>query len=267
MVGGYLNGDGSLRDEPMELHVLASGSDGNCSILRADGVTVMVDAGLSGKRIIRLASHAGIDLKEVSAILLTHEHSDHVKGAGVLSRRFSIPVHANRQTFMASRLGKVDNWVEFNTLDPFTIGGLEVMPLPISHHAAEPNSFSFSFGGRRCLIATDIGKMTPGLQNEIDGSDIVMLESNHDVEMLRNGSYPQFLKTLILGERGHLSNDECAMALARSKQRSRSIFLAHMSKNNNRPELARESVSSIMGCGMEELLCLEEGEPCPVPLP
>ena len=264
----YLKGDAFLDRDLVELDVLASGSDGNCCVLRADGISIMIDAGLSGRSIVRLASQAGIDLHDIDAILLTHEHSDHVKGAGVLSRRYNIPIYANRQTFKASRMGKVDRWVEFHTLSAFQIGELEILPLPISHHAAEPNAFSFSFEGRRCLVATDIGKMTSGLQEEIDRSELVMLEANHDVEMLENGSYPQFLKKLILSDRGHLSNEECAHALQNGGERPRNIFLAHLSKNNNTPEIARDVVCSTLGCNGHRVLCLEnESDVCSVHLP
>jgi len=247
----------------LELHVLASGSDGNCAVLRVDGVSVMVDAGLSGGATARLASSAGIDLDDISAILLTHEHVDHVRGAGVLSRRFDIPIYANEKTFKASRTGRISGWVEFQTLSGFNIGDLEVLPLPISHHAAEPNAFSFRFDGKRCLVATDVGRVTSHLQAEIDRSDLVMLEANHDVDMLRNGRYPQFLKTLILGEKGHLSNEDCAIALKEGAERDRNVFLAHLSRNNNRPDIARETVASALGCWRDELRCLEgEGDVC-----
>lgn len=252
--------DALLGADGIELHVLASGSDGNCVVLRADGVSVMIDAGLSGRAISRLACKAGLDLKDISAILITHEHGDHVKGAGVLSRRFDIPVYANLQTFKASNMGKVSDWVEFKTPSMFTIGSLHVKPLPTSHHAVKPSAFSFSFDGKKCLIATDLGKVTPEIQAELERSDLAMLEANHDVDMLINGSYPQFLKTLIKGERGHLSNTDCAEALSRGNADGRKIFLAHISKINNRPEIARRTVAASLGCSADRLCCLEEDE-------
>jgi phosphoribosyl 1,2-cyclic phosphodiesterase len=250
--------DAILGADGIELHVLASGSDGNCAVLQADGVSVMIDAGLSGRVISRLASAAGLDLKDVSAILITHEHGDHVKGAGVLSRRFDIPVYANLQTFNASNIGNVSSWVEFQTLSIFRIDDLQINPLPTSHHAVKPTAFSFSFDGKKCLVATDLGKVTPEIQVELEESDLAMLEANHDIDMLINGSYPPFLKTLIKGERGHLSNNDCAEALSKGHTDGRKVFLAHISKNNNRPEIARKTVAASLGCSADRLHCLEE---------
>jgi phosphoribosyl 1,2-cyclic phosphodiesterase len=244
----------------MELHILASGSDGNCAVLQADGTSVIIDAGLSGRAISRLAGAAGLDLKDVSAILITHEHGDHVKGAGVLSRRFDIPVYANLQTFNASNIGNVSSWVEFQTLTTFRIGDLQISPLPTSHHAVNPTAFSFSFDGKKCLVATDLGRVTPEIQAELEGSSLAMLEANHDIDMLMNGSYPQFLKVLIRGEKGHLSNTDCAEALSKGHTDKRKVFLAHISKNNNRPEIARRTVADSLGCGVDRLSCLEEEE-------
>lgn len=241
----------------MELHVLASGSDGNCAILKADGISVMIDAGLSGRAIIKLASCAGLDLRDLSAILITHEHGDHVRGAGVLSRRFGIPVYANHRTFHASNLGKVSGWNEVHTFNGFDIGGLSVTPLPISHHAVDPIAYALCFDGKRCLVATDLGRVTPGIQMELERSDLIMIESNHDVEMLVNGSYPKFLKTLILSEKGHLSNEDCAEALSKGGKKRR-IFLAHLSKNNNRPDLAKKVVAHSLGRGSDVIHCLDE---------
>lgn len=250
--------DALLGADSIELHVLASGSDGNCTVLQADGVSVMIDAGLSGRAISRLASSAGLNLKDISAILITHEHGDHVKGAGVLSRRFDIPVYANLQTFNASNIGNVSSWVEFQTLSTFRIGDLQIDPLPSSHHAVEPTAFSFSFDGKKCLVATDLGKVTPEIQMELEESSLVMLEANHDIDMLMNGPYPKFLKALIKGERGHLSNNDCAEALSKGHTDGREIFLAHVSKNNNRPEIARGTVAASLGCSADRLHCLEE---------
>jgi phosphoribosyl 1,2-cyclic phosphodiesterase len=240
-----------------ELHVLASGSDGNCAVVRADGVTLMIDAGLSGRTLERLMALAGIDFREIDALLLTHEHSDHVKGAGVISRRHGLPIYANAATFQGAGLGSVHSWVETYTLGGFSIGDLKITPLPIHHHAADPNAFAFRLGNRRCLVATDLGKVGPTIQREVERSDIIMIESNHDERMLMNGTYPPFLKELIRGERGHLSNTDCAKALSRPAKEGRKVFLAHLSKNNNTPGLALRTVHPFLGDG-EEICCLEE---------
>ena len=241
----------------LEVHVLASGSDGNCVVVKADDTAIMIDAGLSGRKITALMSKAGLEPKRIDAILLTHEHSDHVQGAGVLSRKHDIPIHANRYTYMHSKLGNVSGKEIFQTLKPFSIGPVTVRPLPTSHDAVEPNAFAFQFNGTRMLLATDTGKVTDPVMEELSLVDLAIIESNYDNELLVNGDYPVFLKRLIRSDNGHLSNVDCAAALKRTEREGRKVFLAHLSKNNNTPEIAKETVSSGTGCKLCELDCLE----------
>jgi len=241
----------------LEAHILASGSDGNCVVVEADDTFIMIDAGLSGRKITALMSKAGLDPKRIDAILLTHEHSDHVQGAGVLSRKHDIPIHANRYTYMNSRLGNVFGKEIFQTMKPFSIGPVTVRPLPTLHNAVEPNAFAFQFNGTRMLLATDTGKVTDPVMEELGVVDLAIIESNYDNEMLVRGDYPVFLKRLIKSDSGHLSNVDCAAALKRTAREGRRVFLAHLSKNNNTPEIAKETVSCGTGCNAGDLDCLE----------
>jgi len=239
--------------------VLASGSDGNSLVIRTDDTALMIDAGLSGRRIEKLMSTGGIGVEEIDALLLTHEHSDHVKGAGVLSRKYDIPVYASAATFRNAMVGRVYSWIEIKSFNEFTIGDISVVPLPVSHHAGDPNGFSVKSNGHQCLVATDLGVVSSHIQYEMQRSDIVVIESNHDEEMLMTGPYPAFLKRLIKGKKGHLSNRDCAAALSRAEKSGRRIFLAHLSKNNNTPELALETAARSVNNG-ERIYCLEPEE-------
>ncbi|MFP4170987.1 MAG: MBL fold metallo-hydrolase [Methanomassiliicoccales archaeon] len=239
----------------LEIHVLASGSDGNSAVFCADGTSIMVDAGLSGRALERLMGEAGLDPGQMSALLITHEHGDHCRGAGVLARRYGMPVYATGGTLANCRIGKVEDPRPIAQLGTFQVGPVEVKALPIPHNASEPCAFSLSYRDRRCLVATDLGRVTPGLRAEMEGTDLLMMEANHDLDMLLKGDYPTFLKRLIRGSTGHLSNAECAQALRDLEDPSRKVFLAHLSRNNNTPELAMETVGeSVPG---HDLCCLE----------
>ena len=244
----------------LEVHILASGSDGNCTVVRCDDTTIMLDAGLSGRRITTLMGRAGIGPEELTAILLTHEHSDHVKGAGILSRRYNVPVHANENTLMSSNIGALPQTMVFRTMSTFSIGPLTVRPLPISHNAAEPNAFHIACGGRSMLLATDLGVVSNEVFATLRDVDLAMIEANHDLNMLIHGPYPPILKTEIRSERGHLSNIDCARALWATTREGRKIFLAHLSKNNNTPELARRTVARTLCCCEDVLDCMSDPE-------
>lgn len=241
----------------LELHVLASGSDGNCAVLVFEDRAVMVDAGLSCKSISRLMALNGIDESSVEALLLTHEHTDHVKGAGPVSRALDIPIMCNQPTFSSSSVGRV-TYCRTETMTPFSAAGIRFTPLPTSHNAAEPNAYLAEAGGKKVLIATDTGKMTPEVEEALRIADIAMLESNYDRKMLENGPYPYYLKKLVGSDVGHLSNVDCAEALRRTTNGTRrKIFLAHLSRKNNTPDTARETVSGITGTRRIDLDCLE----------
>ncbi len=241
----------------MEVHILASGSDGNCAVVERDGRAVMVDAGLSLKRISALMDLNGLEASSLEAILVTHEHSDHTRGVGPIARKFDVPVYCNMPTFAGSQLGKVRH-VAIATSGAFSVAGFDVMPLPTSHNAAEPNAFNISSNGENVLVATDTGYLTEPVESALAGADIALLESNYDAKMLREGPYPYFLKRLIDSDLGHLSNVACADAIRRTSGGGRrKVFLAHLSRNNNTPDTARETVAEITGMKRMTLDCLE----------
>ncbi|MDW5561895.1 MAG: MBL fold metallo-hydrolase [Methanomassiliicoccus sp.] len=240
----------------IEVHVLASGSDGNCTVVAAEDTLILLDAGISGRRIAKLMEAVGLDPRSLDAILLTHEHSDHTHGAGVLSRRFDVPICCNSNTLVCSNLGAVHSTMPIKTMEWFDLGCLSVHPLPILHNAAEPNAFHLRFEDREMLLATDLGKITPEVFAALKDADLAIIEANHDVQMLINGPYPPKLKNEIRSDRGHLSNVDCARALWATHNEERKVFLAHISKNNNTPLLARRTVARTLGCEEDRIDCL-----------
>ncbi|GAB6085828.1 MBL fold metallo-hydrolase [Alkaliphilus crotonatoxidans] len=230
---------------------LASGSSGNCHMITDERSYLLVDAGLSGKQIQGKLQEVGVDPSRLSGLLVTHEHADHIHGAGILSRRFNIPIYANEGTWvgMEHKLGKIspENIRIFKTNNPFELGGFTVMPYSISHDANDPVGFSFINRGVKISITTDLGYMTEDIQNQVRDSDLVVLESNHDEEMLKAGSYPYYLKRRILSNRGHLSNEAAGNAIVDLvKKNVKLIMLAHLSQENNFPELAMATIQGIL---------------------
>lgn len=230
---------------------LFSGSSGNSIFVAAGSTRLLIDAGLSAKKIIEALCSIGEKPSELSAILISHEHSDHIKGAGILSRKFNLPIHASEGTWkgMEQLIGPVleSNKVIFASYAPFQIGDIMVTPFPIPHDANEPVGYSFSAAGRKVTVATDIGHINLELLSCMEDSDLLLLESNHDIEMLRVGPYPWHLKRRIAGNRGHLSNDAAGEVIAYMAERGTKHFLlGHLSKENNFPELAYQTVCNAL---------------------
>lgn len=231
---------------------LASGSSGNCQWIASDKTAVLLDAGLSGKYIQAAVSSLSEDIGKAKGILVTHEHIDHMKCIGVMMRRYGLQLYANQATFDAlePKIGKYDlNQVTiFENGKPFEIGDLVISPFGISHDAVDPVAYSFSHGNRKVSIATDLGTVTEAIMKELLDADILMIEANHDVEMLKVGPYPYHLKRRILSDIGHLSNDhagEVALEVLKAG-RLQSVLLGHISKENNHPELAYETVKGVL---------------------
>ncbi|MDR0508388.1 MAG: MBL fold metallo-hydrolase [Candidatus Methanoplasma sp.] len=239
-----------------EVHVLASGSDGNCTVIQLDDEAIMIDAGISCKRIMGLMEKEGIDQRSLKALLVTHEHTDHISGAGPVSRKFDIPVLCNRATFECCEIGDV-RYEEIKTMGSFCVGSMNVTPLPTSHNAAEPNAFFVEADDKRVLVATDTGKLTFQVEHALKQADVAVIESNYDRKMLAEGPYPPHLKRLIASDIGHLSNIDCAGAVKRTMKDNRQIFLAHLSKTNNAPDIARETVAEMTGLKRLCIDCLE----------
>ncbi|QZY55160.1 MBL fold metallo-hydrolase [Crassaminicella profunda] len=232
---------------------LASGSSGNCQYIESSDSSLLIDAGLSGKRIQQAMESIGKDMEKVQGILITHEHNDHIKGVGILSRRFNIPIYANNNTWkeMKDKLGKVDeeNIRYFDTGEEFFIEDIKIKPYSISHDAIEPVGFSFYHDHAKVSIVTDTGYVPETVKKEIQGSDVLLLESNHDVEMLKMGRYPWYLKKRVMGDEGHLSNEtagEIIAELVKLDMPINNVLLGHLSKENNFPELAFETVKNVL---------------------
>lgn len=233
----------------LELCTLFSSSSGNC-VYVSDGETrLLVDCGVSGKRIESGLKGIGVKPEEIHGVLLTHEHSDHITSVGILHRRYGWNIYANNLTWKAAEsvVGKIDSSCLHFFCNPFQIGGIEVSPFSIPHDAADPVGYRFSKGDSCVTVATDLGIITPEVEENLKGSDVVLLEANHDEEMLKMGPYPYSLKRRILHHLGHLSNENAGKLCVRlAKSGTKEILLGHLSKQNNIPELAYQTVVSYL---------------------
>ncbi len=231
-------------DQAAEVCVLASGSKGNAIYLGLRGFPILIDAGLSGIAIQKRMAAKGLDPAELKAIVVTHEHADHVNGVGILSRRFHLPVYISRRTATAAagQLGKMDDLYHFRCGCPFSIGPLDLHPFATSHDACDPAGFTISCGPHKIGLATDLGKVTAMVKSHLKNCNLLIIEANHDPEMLIQGPYPWPLKQRIKSRLGHLSNLQ-AMELIKdiSHENLRHIILAHLSETNNTPEMARQA--------------------------
>ncbi|MBC8492028.1 MAG: MBL fold metallo-hydrolase [Candidatus Marinimicrobia bacterium] len=218
--------------------ILASGSDGNCIYIGEGDHGILIDAGISRRRIISSLAAFNIDPASIDGIFVTHEHADHVRGIEVISRHEKYPVYCTKGTI--SRLNRRLKDTNFVPIFQETkLNGFTIKPLPIPHDAEEPVSFVIETESGRLLVATDMGYVTDKVLDEISKCNGIIFESNHDIEMLINGPYPPDLKSRILSRWGHLSNSQCALALKKSWWDGiKFVTLAHLSDKNNLPELA-----------------------------
>ncbi len=235
----------------LRFSVLASGSTGNAFYIETDRARVLVDAGLSGKQMEKLFEQVDRQMNGLDGILVTHEHSDHIKGLGVLARRYKVPIFANEKTWKAmdGHIGDIDTEQKFvfqrETVQTFQ--DLDVESFGVSHDAAEPMFYAFHHNGKKVTICTDLGYVSDRIKGTIRDSNVFVFESNHDVEMLRAGRYPWNIKRRILSDVGHVSNEDAAYALAEMiGDQTERIYLAHLSQDNNMKELARLSVSQVL---------------------
>ncbi len=233
----------------LELCSIASGSSGNCICVGDNNTHVLIDAGVSGKRIETGLNEIELKTAEMQGILITHEHIDHIGGLGVLARRYGIPIYATQATADAilhtKSVGKIDEAL-FRVIQPgeaFSIGDLNFKPIHISHDAADPVAYRISNDSRSIAVVTDLGTYDQSLIDELQGLDALLLEANHDVNMLQMGAYPYPLKQRILGDRGHLSNERSGQLLCSLlHDHFKTVVLGHLSKENNYEELAYEAV-------------------------
>lgn len=233
----------------MFLCSLQSGSSGNAVFVSNNSTRLLIDAGLSGKSAEQSLFSVGEDAAKLSAILVTHEHIDHIRAVGVLSRRYNLPVYATKGTWDGMSACKINenNRHVIQAGVPLCIKDIEIKPFNISHDALEPVGYTFISGDKKVAVATDMGVMTDDVLSSLIGCESVLLEANHDLKMLMNGSYPYYLKMRIKGEKGHLSNEDCANAcISLAKSGVKKILLGHLSHENNLPRLAKDAVVSAL---------------------
>lgn len=236
----------------MKFCSLYSGSSGNSIFIASDNAKVLIDAGLAGKKIDDALKHIGEESSSIDGIFITHEHIDHIKGVGVLSRKYDIPIYANDNTWavMEKNIGKIKehNIRIMNRRSSITINDLEIRSFNIPHDAIAPVGYTVSYAGKNASVVTDFGVFTEEIRDNIIDSDIILLESNHDVNMLRMGPYPYKLKLRVLGENGHLSNEDCGSAIVSllKNDKKKQIVLGHLSGTNNHPDLAYQTVVDVL---------------------
>ncbi len=228
---------------------IASGSTGNCYFVQSKETLLLVDVGISGKRIVEGLEEIGIEPEDLNGILLTHEHTDHIKSVRVMMKK---SVHADLYTnigtweFVKDKVPE-DRQILFETDRRFVLGDIEVYPFAISHDARDPVGFTFCHGGKTVTLLTDTGCVNDHMVEAVQDADLLVLEANHDEEILKFCSYPYEVKKRILSDRGHLSNETAARFLCdimKKKEKNRSVLLAHLSKENNTPHIAKLTVEN-----------------------
>lgn len=230
----------------MRLIILASGSSGNAALIEDGGRAVLLDVGISGKETVRRILAAGVTEARIEAILVTHEHVDHIRGARVLARKLRVPVIASSGTLQAAAqtLTDVPEQIAIGRRETFSVAGLRVRAFETNHDSAEPLGFTFeNRRGIRIGICTDTGMITPAALEALQGVHALGIEANHDPRMLAEGSYPPFLKRRIAGDGGHLSNGAAAEGIERVAWQGLShVFALHLSEQNNTPDAARRAL-------------------------
>ncbi|HEY4362564.1 MAG TPA: MBL fold metallo-hydrolase [Bryobacteraceae bacterium] len=239
-----------LRRSPaiVSVSVLASSSAGNCTLVSTDRTRLLVDAGLSRKETFERLKAIDVDPETLDAILITHEHSDHINGLPVIAKKLDIPVYLSRLTAPAIPWGEYSPKLEmFQAGAQFRIGDIDVISFTIPHDAADPVGYSFKAHGIKVSIATDLGYLPESVRFHLRGSDLLMLESNHDLEMLKVGPYPWSIKQRVMGRMGHLSNDT-ASAFIREEldTRTSTLILGHISEHNNHPALVEQAAAQAL---------------------
>lgn len=239
----------------MRFCVLGSGSKGNATLVQSGETSVLIDNGFSGKELAGRLAAVGVAMEDLGALLLTHEHSDHVSGAGVLSRRAKLAVHANEPTFLAAekKIGKPHRFHPFQNGEEFVVGALSIHPFSLSHDAADPVGFVLTDGRFRFGYCTDTGCVTRLMERRLAGCHALVLEANHDPVMLKNGPYPLELQQRVRGNRGHLSNVDAAGLLRTLLHDSlQAVVLAHLSEQNNLPALAFQEAAAVVTLGAQK---------------
>lgn len=231
----------------LNLTSLFSSSKGNCTYVFSENTKILVDVGITSKRLCEALNSKNIEPEKIQGILITHEHSDHIKGIKVFCKKYNVPVFASKKTWNSLVSLELPDCLknEFTPGEQFLIGDITVYPFSIPHDAIDPCGFNLMCGENKVTVATDIGHITDNLLQTFENSHTILLESNHDVSMLKAGNYPYQLKQRIIGNNGHLSNAVSAEAIEYLiKKGTKNFILAHLSEDNNLPSLALETVKS-----------------------
>ncbi len=247
----------------MRFACLGSGSRGNALIVETGRTRLMLDCGYPVRETERRLARLGLAPADLAGILVTHEHSDHTAGACKLARKHGLPLWLTHGTLKGIP-GDVSGLPQLNVIDshsPFGIGELQLLPFPVPHDAREPAHFVFFDGAHRLGVLTDTGASTSHIEAMLSGCDALVLECNHDLELLMNGDYPQALKTRVAGPYGHLDNDSSARILAAiDRSRLQHLIAAHLSQHNNTPELACQALAQVMGCAADWIGVADQDE-------
>lgn len=233
----------------MEISVLASGSNGNCCLVEDNNVSLLIDAGQSGKEIESRLNQLGKTLENVDAVVLSHAHHDHVAGAGVISRRYGIPLYLTKDVFLKANLGKIKKKI-FSINNSFKIKNLKIKPTLTSHNVSSCGFIIRKFG-----LFTDTGLVTPQIKSALPRLKAVLLESNHDLDLLINGRYPAFLKQWILSDTGHLSNIHASSLIQEKGKNLSLVLLGHLSGNNNTPKITRTTFETLVKRKIDYAVC------------
>lgn len=249
----------------MRFASLGSGSKGNATLIEAAQTCLLLDCGFTLKETEARLERLGKTAHDLDAVLVTHEHSDHLKGVGALARKYQIPVYLTAGTYHQGRLGKLPSVEWVNCHQSFVIKDIAVQPVPVPHDAREPCQYVFRHADKKLGVLTDLGSLTPHVEKHYSGLDALVLECNHDLQMLEEGPYPYQLKQRIQGNYGHLSNSQAAQLLARiEREKLQHLVLSHISQQNNSAELACAAVAELLKgmshCGNEGFVVAGQDE-------
>ncbi len=240
----------------MKLRVLGSGSEGNATLIHSETTALLIDAGFACRELEKRLKLAGFMPEEIKAIAITHEHTDHIRGAALFSRRYGIPIYLTRGTWLAGS-GQLEKAGKMETVipdEPFAVGDITLHPFSIPHDAAEPVAYLSECRGRRALVMTDLGFVTVRAIENFRLAHLALVESNHDPELLDIGPYPWPLKQRIKGKLGHLSNDDCMRLLADAAGEGLgTVIFAHLSRQNNNPNLVRLGADSFVAAAGQRI--------------
>lgn len=249
--------------------MLSSSSKGNCTYIETPKRKILVDAGFSGVQIEKKLAKIDRDIKDIDTIFVTHEHSDHIKGLGVLARKYDLDIYANEETWQAigEKCGYIDP-LKMNVMETgevITLDDVDIQSFGVSHDAANPQFYAFQKDNHQFTILTDTGYVSDRLRNLLKNSDAFLIESNHDLDMLRMGRYPWSLKQRILGDKGHLSNDASALAMAEMiGDKTKRVYLGHLSEENNLKSIAYQTNATLLaeqGLGVNDTFTLHNTDP------